>query len=112
MHLVVTCLFNSLSTQFPPEEVSFGLRDFPKLLEPPPLRSEPAPTHPNTAMEAMNIKNVPSCLRFSSISSGGNDLCGGWSGSAKEIVRDTLHIRIAVACISIFDLLMIRYSCI
>ena len=98
-------------------------------------------------MEAMNITNVPSCLRFWPISfvecyswprnetlvlqstffffffreklhykalewskwkmqvmkllyialfKGGNDLCGGWSGSAKEIAWDALHIRIVV----------------
>ena len=51
-------------------------------------------------------------LLYIAMFEGGNNLCGERSGSAKEIARDTLHIRIAVACISIFDLLMIRYSCI
>ena len=49
-------------------------------------------------------------LLYIAMFEGRNNLCGERSGSAKEIARDTLHIRIAVACISIFDLLMIRYS--
>ncbi|KAK9993440.1 hypothetical protein SO802_023143 [Lithocarpus litseifolius] len=32
----------------------------------------------------------------------GNDLCEGWSGSAKEIAQDALHIRVVDACISIY----------
>jgi len=51
-------------------------------------------------------------LLYIAMFEGGNDLCEGWSGLAKEIARDALHIRIADACISIFELLMIRYSCI
>ena len=58
------------------------------------------------------MKDAMIKLLYIAMFEGGNNLCGERSGSAKEIARDTLHIRIAVACISIFDLLMIRYSCI
>ena len=51
-------------------------------------------------------------LLYIAMFKGRNDLDGGWSGSAKEIAQDALHIMIVVAFISIFESLMIRYSCI
>ena len=60
----------------------------------------------------IKMKDAMIKLLYIAMFEGGNNLCGERSGSAKEIARDTLHIWIVVACISIFDLLMIRYSCI